>query len=57
MPPDHGCGGDGDYGLGRDQQEIVDHRLVLVGDVGDLGRQREYQVEVRRRQQLGLALG
>src|SRR6202040_1035517 len=34
-----------------------DYRLVLVGDRGDLGRQREDQVEVADRQQIGLAGG
>ena len=44
--------------LGRGaEQEVVDHRLVLVGDVGDLGRQREDDVEVADRQQIGLARG
>ena len=51
-------GGDRQHGLGRDlEQEIVDHGLVLVGDVGDRRRQREHHVIVRHRQQLGLALG
>ncbi|MGY4286903.1 hypothetical protein ACVWXO_006123 [Bradyrhizobium sp. LM2.7] len=51
-------GGDRQQGLGRDlEQEIVDHRLVLVGDVGDGRRQREHDVIVRHRQQLGLAVG
>src|SRR5205823_4984045 len=35
-------------------QQVVHHRLVLVGDRGDLGRQREDQVEVADRQQIGL---
>jgi hypothetical protein len=53
-----GIGRDRGHGLGRSlEQDVVDSRLVLVGDVGDLGRQREYDVEVRHRQQLGLALG
>ena len=53
-----GIGGDRDQGLGRGlEQEIVDHRLVLVGDVGDGRRQREHHVIVRHRQQLGLARG
>jgi len=53
-----GIGRDGDHGLGRGlEQDVVDHGLVLVGDVGDLGRQREHDVEVRHRQQLGLARG
>ena len=51
-------GGDRQHGLGRDlEQEIIDHRLVLVGDVGDGRRQREHHVIVRHRQQLGLARG
>jgi hypothetical protein len=49
-------GGDRQHGLGRDlEQEIVDHGLVLVGDVGDGRRQREHHVIVRHRQQVGLA--
>jgi hypothetical protein len=32
-------GGDRQHGLGRDlEQQVVDHGLVLVGDVGDLRR-------------------
>src|SRR5712671_2077653 len=51
-------GGDGEQCLGRHaEQQIVDHRLVLVGDWGDLGWQREDQVEVADRQQIGLAGG
>jgi len=46
-----GIGRDGDHGLGRGlEQDVVDHGLVLVGNVGDLGRQREHDVEVRYRQ-------
>ena len=54
------------FGIGRDrqhrlrrgfEQQIVDHRLVLIGDVGDLPRQAEHHVEVRHRQQFRLALG
>ena len=42
-----GIGGDRERGLGRRlEQEIVDHGLVLVGDVGDRRRQREHDVEV-----------
>ena len=53
-----GIGRDREHGLGRGlEQDVVDHRLVVVGDVGDLGRQREHDVEVGHRQQLGLALG
>ena len=53
-----GIGGDGEQRLGRGaEQQVVDHRLVLVGDRGDLGRQGEDQVEVADRQQIGLAGG
>ena len=53
-----GVGGDREHGVGRRfEQEIVDHGLVLVGDVGDRRRQCEHDVEVGHRQQLGLALG
>src|SRR5260370_31539553 len=46
-----GIGRDGDHGLGPGvEKDVVDHGLVLVGDVSDLGRQREYDVEVRHRQ-------
>ena len=52
-----GVGGDRDQRLGRGlEQEIIDHRLVLVGDVGNGRRQREHHVEVGHRQQLGFAL-
>ena len=51
-----GIGGDGEQRLGcRAEQQIVHHRLVLVRDRGDLGRQGEDQVEVADRQQIGLA--
>ena len=64
-------GGDADAGaevlrVGRDrqhrlrrrpEQQVVDERLVLEGDVGDLGGQREDDMEVADRQQVGLALG
>ena len=52
-----GIGGDGQHRLRRGlEQEIVDHRLVLLGDVADRRRQREHDVEVGHRQKLGLAL-
>ncbi len=38
------------HGLGRGlEQEIVDRRLILIGNVGDLSRQGEHHVEVRHR--------
>ena len=53
-----GIGRDREHGLGRClEQQVVDHGLVLVGDVGDRRRQREHDVEVGHRQQLGFALG
>ena len=53
-----GVGGDGRHRLGRRlDQQAVDRRLVLERDVGDLGRQREDDVEVPDREQVGLALG
>jgi hypothetical protein len=51
-------GGDGEQCLGRRaEQQVVDYRLVLVGDRGDLGWQRGDQVEVADWQQIGLAGG
>src|SRR3954451_17464098 len=51
-----GIGGDGKQRLGGcAEQQVVDDRLVLISDRGDLGRQREDQVEVADRQQIGLA--
>src|ERR1700724_2770387 len=51
-------GGDGEQCLGRcAEQQIVDDRLVLVGNRGDLGRHGEDQVEIADRQEIGLAGG
>ena len=51
-----GIGGDREQRLGGGaEQQVVDDRLVLVGDRGDLGRQREDDVEIADRQQIGLA--
>ena len=51
-----GIGGDRQQCLGGGaEQEVVDDRLVLVGDRGDLGRQREDDMEIADRQQIGLA--
>ena len=53
-----GIGGDRAQRLGRGlEQDRVDHRLVLEGDRGDLRRQREDDVEIGNRQQLGLPRG
>ncbi len=42
-----GIGGDGEHGLGaRLEQDAVDHRLVLIRDVCDLGRQGEDEMVV-----------
>ncbi len=51
-------GRDRERGLGRGlHEQIVDHALVLIGHVAQLGRQRVDDMEVADRQQLGLALG
>jgi hypothetical protein len=53
-----GIGGDGERRLGcRLHQQVVDHALVLVGDVTQFARQRVHDVKVRHRQQLGFAVG
>jgi hypothetical protein len=53
-----GIGSDGEQRLGRSaEQQVVDHRLVLVGDWSNLGGQREDQMEIADRQQIGLAGG
>jgi hypothetical protein len=45
-----GLGGDRGQGLGRGlEQQVVDHGLVLVGDIGDGRRQCEHDVIVRHR--------
>ena len=51
-------GGDRAQRLGRRaEQDGVDRLLVLEGDLGDRRRQREDDMEVRHRQQLGLPGG
>jgi hypothetical protein len=46
-----GIGRNGDHGFGRGlEQNVVDHGLVVIGDVGDLRWQREHDMEVRHRQ-------
>jgi hypothetical protein len=51
-----GIGGDREQRLGGcAEQQVVDDRLVLVGDRSNLGRQRENDVEITDRQQIGLA--
>jgi hypothetical protein len=51
-----GIGGNRQQGLGRGlEQNVVDHGLVLIGNIGDGHRQREHHVIVRHRQQFGLA--
>ena len=53
-----GIGRDGERRLGRRlHQEVVDHALVLVGDVTQLARQRVHDVKVRYRQELRFAVG
>src|SRR5215471_4812658 len=53
-----GVGGDCDHRLGgRPEQQVVNLRLVVKGDVGDLGGHGEDHVEVADRQQICLACG
>jgi len=50
--------GDGEHGLSRHpEQQVVNLRLVVKGDVGDLGGHREDHVEVADWQQVGFARG
>ena len=39
------------------EQQIIDQRLVVERDAGDLCRQREHDVEVSHRQQVGFPIG
>src|SRR3546814_8609591 len=39
----------------RLEQQVIDERLVVEGDRGDLGRQREHDVEIADREEVGLA--
>ena len=51
-----GVGGDREQRFGRRaEQQVVDDRLVLIGDWRDRGGQREDYVEIADRQQIGLA--
>ncbi len=53
-----GVGCDGQQGLGGGlEEDAIDLRLVLVGDVGDLSRQGKDDMEVGHRQELGLTRG
>ncbi len=53
-----GVGRDGDQGLGGGfEQQVIDDRLVLIGDVGDRSRQGEDDMEIRHGQEFGLAVG
>ena len=50
-----GVSGDGEYGLSRClEQQVVDHGLVVTGDIGDLSRHGEYHMVVGHGQQFGL---
>jgi hypothetical protein len=53
--------GIGSNGLERSgdgvEQDAIDDRLVVEGDLGDFGRHREHDMEIRHRQQIGLAIG
>src|SRR5687767_10000704 len=50
-----GIGSDGAQGLGGEfEQQTVDHRLVVIGDLGDRCRQGEDHVVIVYRQKVGL---
>ena len=53
--------GIGSDGLERCRDGIkkdgIDHRLVVEGNLGDFGRHREHDVEIRHRQKIGLTVG
>src|SRR5690606_1046643 len=50
-----GIGSDGQHRRrSRPEQEIIDHRLVVERDVGDLGGQREHDMEIADREKIGL---
>ncbi len=49
-------GGDGEHRIGDGlEQQIIDQRLVVIGDRGNLGRQREHDVEIADREEISLA--
>lgn len=51
-----GISGDGQHRIGHGhEQQIIDERLVVIGDRGDLGREGEDDVEVAGREEVGLA--
>ena len=53
-----GVGRDRERGLSRGlHEQVVDHALVLIGDVAQLGRQRVDDMEIADGQQLRFALG
>jgi hypothetical protein len=53
-----GIGSDGERGLSRGlHEQVVDHALVLVGDVTQFARQRVDDVKIRHRQELRFAVG
>jgi hypothetical protein len=53
-----GVGGDGDQGLGGGfEQQVIDDRLVVIGDVGDRSGQCEDDMEIMHGQEFGLAVG
>src|SRR5215472_16276220 len=53
-----GVSRDGDQGVGGGfEQQVIDDRLILIGDVGDRSRQREDDMEIGHGQQFGLAVG
>ena len=53
-----GIGSDDAQRLGGGfKQQVIDDRLVLMGDVGDRSGQGKDDMEIGHRQELGLAVG
>src|SRR3546814_1721654 len=49
-------GGDGEHRIGGGlEQQIIDQRRVVIGERGNLGRQREHDVEIADREEISLA--
>jgi len=53
-----GVGRDGDQGLGGGfEQQVIDDRLVVIGDIGDRSGQGEDDMEIGHGEELALAVG
>ena len=53
-----GIGGDRHQRFGRRlEQQVINRCLIVIGDIGDGGRQREHEVIIGNRQEFGFPLG